>query len=713
MMTTPDTAVRPRVLLVDDTPANLIALAAVLKPLGAELVEASSGAEALLHVAREEFAVVLLDVQMPEMDGFEVAARIRKMQWGRELPIIFLTAIHRDATFVKRGYASGAADYITKPFDADIVRARVKAFVDLFEQRESVRRAQLAIRTDERDAAIKKLVAFERIASAALGANDLNVFLRDLCAIFMDSADAADSVTILMRDGEQLREEACFGIDEEVDARVTVPIGEGFAGKIAAHRQPLEISGAASSPLVNSSWLRARGTNGLYGVPLLHEGGLVGVAHIGSRKAASFHAHEKALFQAVAQRATWAIAQHQQRANLLELERHARREAEQANRLKDEFLAIVSHELRSPLNAILGWTVTARAKAPPELERALSIIERNARAQSRIVDDILDVSRIVTGKLRLVIVPTSLANVVERAIDGVRPAAEAKRIDILSTVDPAACLEADPQRLQQIVWNLLSNAIKFSPKGSSVEVTARSDGEDAVITVTDRGEGIPPAFLPHVFESFRQADSSTTRRHGGLGLGLSIVKQIAVAHGGECAASSDGPGQGATFTITLPLRSVLEDTGPRELVKSVPPLGADPFRLEGRKVLVVDDEEDARVLLEDVLKDRGATIALACSANEGFDELMRFQPDVLVSDISMPGGDGYGLIRAVRALSADRGGRTFAIAVTAHARDRDGERAIAAGFNAYLSKPLDMERLITKIVELTRDGARVVQKAEA
>src|SRR5688500_12749370 len=223
----------PSVLLVDDTPANLLTLSAVLKPLGARLVEARSGPEALAHLEKETFAVALLDVQMPEMDGFEVAEKMRTMQHGRELPILFLTAIHRDERYLRKGYATGAADYITKPFDADILRARVKAFVDLFEQREQVRRAQVGLRTRERDEALRKLIAFERISTAALRTSDLSAFLKELLEIFLAAADAADSATILLKDGEHLKVHACLGINEEIDERFTVRLGEGFAGKIA------------------------------------------------------------------------------------------------------------------------------------------------------------------------------------------------------------------------------------------------------------------------------------------------------------------------------------------------------------------------------------------------------------------------------------------------------------------------------------------------
>jgi len=802
------------ILLVDDTPANLFALSAVLKPLGARIVEAASGKEALEHVARESFAVVLLDVQMPEMDGFETAAKMRSLDSGRDLPIIFLTAIHRDDGFVKKGYAVGAADYITKPFDVEIVRARVRAFVNLYEQREEVRRAQVAIRTHERDEAVRRLVAFERIATAALQTPDLPAFLRELLSVFMSAADDADSATVLLRDKDELRVEASVGQNEETDERYSVPIGESFAGTVAAERRPMEISDVATSPLVRSGWLRAHGTKGIYAVPLLHDGEVLGVAHIGSRRASTFTDAEKRLFGAMAERAAWAVSERVKRAHLfeilsavpakitilregdvhefvnaayakffgrddlvgkplsdlgvdrsigelarrvretggtvsvdeltlgdgrvlrtsaqplrshagtidcvlvfavdvtmqvtarterarvLELERAARLEAELASRMKDEFLATVSHELRTPLNAILGWTVTARTKAPPELDRALGIVERNARAQARMLEDILDVARVVRGQLRLEPTDIVLNDVINAALDVVRPAAQAKNIDVSVTVPERVMLRADAQRMQQVIWNLLSNAIKFTPKDGHVEVHVELSPDMVTLRIADDGEGIEDGFLAHVFEPFRQEDASTTRRHGGLGLGLAIVKQIVDAHGGTIKASSDGPGTGALFTVAVPTvaPTVSEPQSRSELSRPRP--DRDGIQLEGIKVLLVDDDADARSLLKHVLLERGAVVAEAESASAAFDEVGRFGPDVIVSDIAMPGGDGYGLIRAVRALPANRGGRTPAIAVTAHARLADGERAYAAGYQAHLAKPVDLTRLVTMVANL-------------
>jgi len=391
----------------------------------------------------------------------------------------------------------------------------------------------------------------------------------------------------------------------------------------------------------------------------------------------------------------------------LEEAQRARKEAELANRLKDEFLATVSHELRTPLTAILGWSriLQTRQHDPASVARAIETIERNAKGLAQIVEDILDVSRIITGKLRLEFGPVDLRHVLGAAIDVVRPAAEAKGVLMVDLAEGPPCLvSGDPDRLQQVVWNLLSNAVKFTPKGGRVEASIeRSGSAHARILVTDTGQGIRPDFLPYLFDRFRQADSTTTRSHGGLGLGLAIVRHLVELHGGSVKAESAGEGLGSTFSITLPMPEGLDE---RDLSLRFPAPAETPaedvhsMALRSVRVLVVDDEADARELLTMVLEREGAIVTTVPTAAEALAQIAAQPPDVLVSDISMPGQDGYALIRKVRAMPPGRGGRLAAVALTAYAREEDRRKALAAGFDVHVPKPLDPAKLVSVVTRL-------------
>ncbi|HVF42870.1 MAG TPA: ATP-binding protein [Pyrinomonadaceae bacterium] len=390
-------------------------------------------------------------------------------------------------------------------------------------------------------------------------------------------------------------------------------------------------------------------------------------------------------------------------------------QAEEANRAKDIFLATLSHELRTPLTAVLGWArMLHEMNLDEETARhGLKIIERNAEAQNQLVRDLLDVSRIITGKLRLETTSVELAPVVESALDSVRQAAEAKDISLgfESGAGPEV-VSGDPDRLQQVVWNLLSNAIKFTPKGGRVGVTLGREGSDVLVRVSDTGQGISQEFLPYVFERFRQADGSTTREHGGLGLGLAVVRHLVEQHGGRVAAESGGEGHGSTFTITLPVAAVrvaasrgtgsgpLREAGGKRPAAS-PAVGKP---LSGVRVLVVDDQPDARELLALVLERAGAAVRTAATADAAVN-LLRAEPaDVLVSDIGMPGEDGYKLVGRVRALPASEGGRVPAVALTAYATEEDRRRALDAGFEEHVSKPVEPSALVAAVAALAARG---------
>jgi CheY-like chemotaxis protein/nitrogen-specific signal transduction histidine kinase len=387
-------------------------------------------------------------------------------------------------------------------------------------------------------------------------------------------------------------------------------------------------------------------------------------------------------------------------------EQAARQEAEAANRMKDEFLATLSHELRTPLNSILGWARLLRTRKfdQQKTERALETIERNATLQAQLIEDILDVSRIIQGKIHLVFRQVNIVSVIETALDSIRPVAEAKEIQLETLIDPCVNLvSGDLNRLQQIVWNLLSNAIKFTPEGGRVEVRLECADSHVKLQVSDTGIGITKDFLPYIFERFRQADSTMTRSYGGLGLGLAIVRQLVELHGGTVDAESAGVGKGATFTVKLLLLS--DSLNESNVSQVLPPVESltppNPLALADLQILVVDDEHDARRLLTSILEEYGAKVTTVASASEAIKALEQLQPDVLISDIGMPEDDGYTLVRRVRNLDAKQGGQIPAVALTAYVSQEDCTRALSAGFQMHLCKPVDTSELVNAVAELT------------
>lgn len=407
----------------------------------------------------------------------------------------------------------------------------------------------------------------------------------------------------------------------------------------------------------------------------------------------------------------------EERRDLLASAQAARAEADTANSIKDEFLATVSHELRTPLSSILGWAqlVVSGKLDEQESKRAVETILRNARAQREIIDDLLDISRIITGKLRLNVRPVEMDRMIEAVVEGVRPAADARNIHLQTAIDPGTGpISGDPDRLQQIIWNLLSNAIKFTPQGGRVEVRLEGIDSHVEITVSDTGRGIDPELLFHVFDRFRQSDSSSTRRHSGLGLGLSIVRQLVELHGGTVTAESPGEGAGATFKVILPVTSVRHDLNDIEktlqpIVEGNSPTELDPQRsLKGLRVLVVDDERDSRELVATVLMMRGAEVISFGSALEALDEMKRQRFDVLVSDIGMPEMDGYWLINKVRQLPAERGGKIPAAALTAYAGIEGRKRVLTAGYQMHIPKPVEPAELTSVVASLGERNAEPV-----
>ena len=397
------------------------------------------------------------------------------------------------------------------------------------------------------------------------------------------------------------------------------------------------------------------------------------------------------------------------RAALLIRERDARKHAEEADRLKDEFLATLSHELRTPLTSILGWASMIRngEVEGPNATRAIETIERNARSQARLIDDLLDVSRIITGNLRLDLYPLNLAPIVEAAIDALRPTADVKGIQIRAETSGDCLVKGDPNRLRQVIWNLLSNSIKFTQRGGVVSIDLRCVGSTVRLKVADTGEGISAEFLPYVFDRFRQAEASISRKQGGLGLGLAVVRHLVELHGGSIGAESDGVGQGSLFTVDLPLAEERRDPARaeerrREGDRRRSRKGS--VRLDGVHVLLVEDDDDSRKLLGTMLKRHGARVTSTKSAAEALQVFADDLPDILISDIGMPDEDGYEFIRKLRELPPEKGGRTPAIALTGYASRKDRERALGAGYHQHMAKPIEQADMIAAIAAFVGRG---------
>jgi signal transduction histidine kinase/DNA-binding response OmpR family regulator len=718
------------ILLVDDNESNLLALETILEGEDRNLVRAASGDEALQYLLHNDVAVVLLDVRMPGISGLETAELIRGRRKTHDVPIIFLTAYDSvDKQDLSIGYSLGAVDYIIKPFDPHALKSKVAVFVELFKKTEQVKQ-QAALLHEKNieleNANFQRLGKLVELGQRLMAERDPRALLQLFCDAACDILGAG-CARVKISDFEA-------GSGKE-----TGRIYEAILNAGRAEDRPIRLSPAealdARAALAAPIALPEQPTGWLYLLDKLEGGGFseaderlamtltaqLAVAYENARLYADVQRQACELLDEVAERkqaqeekekllisekAARLEAEQAQRlsSELLLREKQARSEAETANRLKDEFLATVSHELRTPLNSILGWSQLMRTETldGEGRARALDTIERNTKSLAQIIDDLLDVSRIISGKLRLEARPIDLARVIEAALDAIRPAADAKSIGLHVSVDSKARVSGDPNRLQQVAWNLLSNAIKFTPAGGSVAVRLERRSSNARITVTDNGEGIAEEFLPYVFDRFRQADSTFARMHGGLGLGLAIVRHLVEMHGGTVQAESAGRGKGATFTVTFPLVAV--STGALKTAPGVERSQEDSRQLAGLRVMVVDDERDARELLVAMLEQRGAAVIAAGSVAEALMTLDGMtngsMPDVLISDIGMPAEDGFEFIRKVRAMAPDRGGRIPAIALTAYARAEDRARALEAGFERHLAKPVEPATLASAVANL-------------
>ncbi|HVG28703.1 MAG TPA: response regulator [Pyrinomonadaceae bacterium] len=727
------------ILMVDDNAANLLALEAILQAPDRNLVSASSGDEALRYLLGTDVAVILLDVYMPGIDGLETAAMIRGREKSRDIPIIFLTADSTGHRHISRGYSLGAVDYILKPVEPDILRSKVAVFVELFKKTEEIKRQAELLHeknVELEEANLQRLGRLIDLGQQLAAERDPERVLDKFCHAARDIVGAEHAaVGVVEGDGPEplysCRSDA--GGTEADGGGQSPPAVEGVIAMLLEEGRTLRLGGEGE-PLAGDQLPPTRpAARSLLGTPITHSGHALGWLYLADKIGADEFseaderlagtlatqvavAYESARLYAEAQRQAAVlkleVAERKQaeeaRARMLVREQAARADAERANRTKDEFLATLSHELRTPLTAILGWARLLRTSRfeGEQLTRALETIERNARSQSQLIDDLLDVSRIITGKLRIDAQPIELVPIVEAAIDSIRPAAEAKSISFGVALDPAAGrVSGDADRMQQVVWNLFSNAVKFTPEGGRVEVSLERAGSHARISVADTGVGIDAKFLPFIFDRFRQADGSTTRKHGGLGLGLAIVRHLVELHGGEVSVRSDGAERGSTFQVVLPLleggangnaSTPAEDAPAAAEVEAAAAPAASP--LEGLCVLVVDDEADTRDWIAAVLRRNGAAVRSCGSAAEALRLLDAWEPDMLVSDIGMPREDGYSLIKKVRRSGA--GSRVPALALTAYASADDRARALDAGFQEHLVKPVEPERLVSAIASL-------------
>ncbi len=688
------------ILIVDDEPANLVVLETVLDDPGYRLIRAASGAQALLALMEEEeFAVLILDVRLPDMTGFELASVIKDRKKTSTVPIIFLTAYYDKDSHALEGYGSGAVDYLNKPVSPAVLRSKVAVFADLHRKNRAIAQANVALMGE---------VLERRRAEEQL--RDLNETLEQRVIERTEALRQADrklqiimnSITdgLLMLDQERrltyCNEQGATLLGKRVDDLLGRPARDLFPSTVAetfeASCRRAMLSRQAVSfelfyPKPVSRWLEFRAYP--------------------SDQSLSVYFHDVTDRREVETR----------REHLLSAEHAARTEGERVARAKDHFLASLGHELRTPLAAILGWSsVLQRSNFDPAmLQRGIDAIASSARAQTRLVNDLLDVSRIVSGKLRMSFGRLALCEVARSAVDAVRPVAQDKGVTLeLNLADEQSTdIVGDRLRLQQIASNLLINALKFTPAGGKVTVTTAAQDGHAELVVVDSGVGISPEFVPHLFERFSQADSADARDHGGLGLGLSIVKNLAELHAGSVTAWSDGKGRGASFRVRLPLADSAAAQG---LLSRMLPFDEDldegearepcatQLELDGVEILLVDDHLELLDLQRRMLVDCGAIVTTASSADQALECLHRGSFDVLLTDLGMPGSDGFALIHSVRTQLGLSAAQLPAAAITAFSRPEDRDRALDNGFQAYLFKPASPSALTLTVRRLLQSA---------
>jgi PAS domain S-box-containing protein len=630
------------VLVVDDNPATRYATSRVLQAGGFQTREAGSGREALKQ-AEAGITAVILDIHLPDMNGFEVCRQLRSRPQMRTVPVIHLSAAYVDDRDKVRGLEGGADAYMTHPADPPLLIATVNALMRARRAEESMRRSEARFRGIY-DLAPSGIALIDRAGRIA----DSNAALR---AMLKRSAD--DVV------GRRLTDFAPEDGRSRIEAHLLVAHQDGWRGEF---------------PLVDA------------------EGGLIHLAW-------SMSPHvEQGRVMAIGTNVSERVALSLQREELLVREQVARAAAERVGRAKGELIAVLSHELRTPLNAIMTWAQVLQ-RSTAQLDRGLEVILRNAKTQTRLISDILDVSRMDLGKLRLDIEPVDATRLIHDAVEALGASIDDKSLRVeIDVPDPPPPLQVDAARLQQIIWNLMTNAVKFSEPGGRIWVRLRAVGANVELSVRDEGRGIGPAFLPEIFDRFSQSDAASNRLHGGLGLGLSIVRRLAELHGGSASAHSEGEGRGAEFRVVLPAAGPSgrsDRSGPATVFDTLEPLAGG---LEGLSILVVEDDADARDITGMVLREHGARVSIASDADAALQRLAEAWPDAVVSDVGLPGRDGYALIGEIRRLEAAGRPRLRAVALTAFARPQDRDAALAAGFDAHCAKPMRPGELVAAIL---------------
>lgn len=666
------------ILLVDDQPGKLLSYEAILADLDENIIKVESAREALHHLLKTDIAVVLLDVCMPDMDGFELAEMISKHPRCARTAIILVSAICISEFDRLRGFGCGAVDYVPVPVVPAVLRAKVSVFADLYRKTEELSRlnseleARVRERTSELETSASRLRESEERLNLALDSAGAAPWEWDF-----SNSEAHWSARFRELHGLSPDEPASL---ETVLARVYPEDRERLVNRINRLRSGSEDDSwneefRILDPVHGLRWLSGRGklTRDAEGRPVR----LTGIdLDITDRKRSE-----------------------EFRAQLLKSEQEARAAAEETNRLKNEFIATLSHELRTPINAVLGWVQLMKRSGlnSADYHEGLRVIERGIRTQVRLIDELLDVNRIDSGKLRISQASILLADVLRGAVETVKLDAHDKGVHVALAGDAGETrLYGDATRLQQVFWNLLTNSIKFTPGGGQVTIQVTPFDRHVEIVVSDTGQGIPPELLPHIFERFRQGDGSTTRKHGGLGLGLSIAKYIIEMHGGSIVAESDGNGCGARFVLRLPIHIVPVELDPPNN-KSEPALD---INLKGVRILIVDDDDASRDIVARALSGYSAITRTEPGAREALAALIKWNPDILISDIAMPEMDGYSLLREVRTTHGNTD--IPAIALTAYARPEDRARALAAGFTAYVAKPIDPGFLVALVSKLVR-----------